>query len=134
MAKSKRIPINPGWPHYNKWTLPPAVKKGNMLFISGIDATERDPVTGEIKATGDMGEQCRNIFQKIDRILKLAGGSWDDVVKTVDYVTTWENYKATAQVRRDFFGTEYGAATGILVKGLVGNGALIEIDAVAVLD
>ena len=134
MAKSKRIPINPGWPHYEKWTLPPAARKGNMLFISGIDATERDPVTGVIRATGDMGEQCRNIYAKIDRILKLAGGSWKDVVKTVDYVITWDNYKDTAQVRRDFFGTEFSAATGVMVKELVGNGALIEIDAVAVLD
>ena len=134
MAKSKRIPINPGWPHYQKWNLPPAVKKGNMLFISGIDATEKDPATGEVKATGDIAAQTRNVFQKIDLILKAAGATWDDVVKTMDYVTTWENYKATAQVRRDFFGTEFSAATGVMVKELVGNGALIEIDAVAVLD
>ncbi len=134
MSKSKRIPINPGWPHYEKWTLPPAVKKGNMLFISGIDATEKDPKTGVVRATGTMAEQTRNIFKKFDMILKAAGGSWDDVVKTVDYIITWEGYKETSQVRRDFFGKEFGAATGFMVKELVGNGALIEIDAVAVLD
>jgi enamine deaminase RidA (YjgF/YER057c/UK114 family) len=45
-----------------------------------------------------------------------------------------ENYRSTAEVRRQHFGESFPAATGIIVKSLMGKGALIEVDAVAVLD
>jgi enamine deaminase RidA (YjgF/YER057c/UK114 family) len=38
-----------------------------------------------------------------------------------------------AGVRREFFGEHFPAATGIVVKELLGKGVLIEMDAVAML-
>lgn len=131
---SRRIVVNPGWEYYQKFTFSPAVKKGNLLFISGIDAAERDPVTGEVAARGDIVAQTRVIYEKIKAILEAAGATFDDIVRTVDYITTTENYKDTAQVRREYFRGDFPAATGVVVKELLGKGALIEIDAIAVLD
>jgi len=130
----KRIVVNPGWEWYKKLTFAPAVRKGNMLFISGQDASEIDPATGKLVFKGDIEEQTRVIYEKIKAILEAAGASFDDVVWTTDYVTTMENYRATAEVRRQYFGDSFPASTGIMVKGLVYEEALIEIDAVAVLD
>jgi enamine deaminase RidA (YjgF/YER057c/UK114 family) len=67
-------------------------------------------------------------------VLEAAGSSFDDVVKTVDYITTLEGYKGTADVRREYFKNAFPAATGIVVKELVRPDALIEIDAIAVLE
>ncbi len=131
---SKKIMINPGWEHYKKLTFVPAVRKGNMLFITGQDATQIDPVTGKPVIKGDMVGQTRVIYEKIKLILEAAGASFDDVVWTTDYITTTENYKATATVRRQYFKANFPASTGIIVKGLLSKEALIEIDAVAVLD
>ena len=66
-------------------------------------------------------------------MLRAAGGSLADVAQTTDYITTTDGYRATADVRREVFGDQFPAATGVIVAGLLRPGALIEIDAVAVL-
>jgi enamine deaminase RidA (YjgF/YER057c/UK114 family) len=107
------------------------VRKGNLLFISGLTATDEQ---GNIVGKGDIVLQTRQIFEKLRKILEAAGGSFDDIVKTVDYVTTTENYRGTADVRREYFRNAFPAATGVVVKALLRPEALIEIDAIAVLD
>lgn len=131
---SEKVMINAGYQAYRSPTFAGAVRKGNMLFISGHDAAQPDPATGKPVVTGDIVEQTRVIYQKLKIILEAAGASFDDVVWTTDYITTMENYPGTADVRRQYFGENFPASTGILVKGLVRPEALIEIDAVAVLD
>jgi len=122
--------VNPGREWSPKYTFSPAVRKGNMLFISGMTGTGED---GELVGP-DMESQTRQIFMKMDQVLKEAGGSFDDVVQTTDYITTTEGYRSTADVRREFMKGGFSAATGVIVAGLLRDGALIEIDAVAVLD
>ena len=122
--------VNPGWEWSPKYTFSPAVRKGNLLFISGMTGTDE---SGEL-AGPDMESQTRQIFKKMDQILKAAGGSFDDVVQTTDYITTTEGYRVTADVRREYMKNGFSAATGVIVAGLLRDGALIEIDAVAVLD
>ena len=123
--------VNPGWPRYERYTFSPAVRKGNLLFISGLTATDEE---GNLIGEGDIVAQTRHIFGQIEEILRAVGGSLDDIVKTVDYIVTTENYRDTADVRREVFPGGFPAATGIVVKELLRPGALIEIDAVAVLD
>jgi aminoacrylate peracid reductase len=123
--------IDPGWSYSHRYTFSPAVRKGNLLFISGLTATDD---RGTMVGQGDMVAQTRQIFEKLKAILDAAGGSFDDIVKTVDYIVTTEGYKATADVRRAYFRHGFPAATGIVVKQLVRPDALIEIDAIAVLE
>jgi len=130
----KKITINPGWKYYDNLTYAPAVRKGNMLFISGQDAAIADPTTGKLTFSEDILEQTKVIYEKFKEILEAAGASFEDVVSTTDYVTTTKNYKATAEVRRQYFGESFPASTGVIVKSLLHKGALIEIDAVAILD
>ena len=131
---SRKLMINPGWERYKRLTFAPAVRKGKMLFITGQDGSQLDPDTGKPIVRGDIVEQTRVIYEKLRVILEAAGASFEDVVWTTDYITTTENYKSTADVRREYFGEDFPAATGIIVKGLLNRGALIEVDAVAVLD
>lgn len=129
---SKRIVINPGGSRAGRYTFSPGViKEGKLLFISGLTATDDQ---GNIVGKGDIVTQARVIFEKIGEILETAGATFDDVVKTVDYITTTENYRGTADVRREFFSTDFPAATGVIVAGLLRPDALIEIEAVAVID
>src|SRR5262249_45357157 len=98
--------------------------------ISGTTATDDD---GRLVASGDIAGQARHIFSKFERLLKAAGAGFEHVVQTTDYITTTENYHRTADVRREFFKGRYPTATGVIVKGLLREGALIEISAMAVL-
>ncbi len=128
---SRRQVINPGWASYVDLAFSPAVVKNGMLFISGLNAVGED---GRLGAPGDIVNQARIIYEKMAAILQAAGGSFVDVVKTVDYIVDRNDYRMTADVRREFFGSDFPAATGVVVKELLGRGVLIEIDAIAVLD
>ena len=117
------------WPE--RYTFSPAVKRGNLLFISGTTATdERHQLVGR----GDIVAQTRQIFRIFEAILAAAGGSLRDIVETTEFITTTENYRKTAEVRREVFGgPPYPAATGVIVAGLLREGALIEMSAIAIL-
>ena len=116
------------WPA--RYTFSPAVRAGNLLLISGTTATDE---RGELVAPGDIVEQTRVILGKFRRLLQAAGGGMEHIVQTTEYVTTTERYPETAAVRREFFRPPYPTATGVIVAGLLRQGAVIEISAVAVL-
>jgi enamine deaminase RidA (YjgF/YER057c/UK114 family) len=124
--------ITPGGVWSDKMTFSPAVRAGRLLFISGHTAVDENR---NIVGKGDIVAQTRYIFQKFEKILAAAGGSFDNIVDTTEYFLTLEDYRRTADVRREFFkGPPYPAATGVLVAGLIREHALIEIKATAVLD
>jgi aminoacrylate peracid reductase len=128
MAAYEVVTGSDPWPE--RYTFSPAVRAGNLLFISGTTATDEQ---GELVAPGDIVEQTRVIFRKIERLLKAAGGGMEHIVQITDYITTTENYRRTADVRREFFKGPYPTATGVIVHGLLRPGGVIEISAVAVL-
>ena len=130
MASSRREVISGGaaWPA--RYTYGPALRVGNTIYISGTTGTDEP---GAITAPGDIVEQTRQIFRKFERLLNAAGGSCADIVQTVDYITTTDRYKETAAVRREFLKGAQPTATGVIVAGLLREHALIEINAVAVL-
>jgi aminoacrylate peracid reductase len=116
------------WPE--RYTFSPALRVGNLLFISGTTATDEG---GQLVAPGDIVGQTRYIYEKFTALLAAAGGGLEHVVETTEYITTTENYRGTAEVRRAVFRPPYPTATGVIVAGLLRPGALIEISAVAVL-
>src|ERR1043166_5338908 len=61
-----------------------AIRAGDMLFISGQVAR---PFEGGTEMVGkDEYEQSKQIFSRIDRIIKAAGGTMDNLVKMTIYV------------------------------------------------
>jgi enamine deaminase RidA (YjgF/YER057c/UK114 family) len=116
------------WPE--RYTFSPALRAGNLLFIAGTTAVDE---RGQLVGPGDIVVQTRYIYRKFAALLTAAGAGFEHVVQTTDYVTTTEGYRGTAAVRREVFRPPYPTATGVIVKGLLREGALIEISAVAVL-
>jgi enamine deaminase RidA (YjgF/YER057c/UK114 family) len=129
-ADEGSIVVNPGWDHYERFTFEPAIRRGNLLFVSGMTATDAE---GNVVAKGDIVGQTRYIYEKMKAILEAVGAKPCDVVKTTDFITTTENYYETAEARREFFGEAFPASTGVVVKGLLRPDALIEIEAIAVI-
>ena len=116
------------WPE--RYTFSPAIRAGNLLFLAGTTAVDDK---NQLVAPGDIAGQARFIYQKFSKLLAAAGATFDDVVETTEYITTTAGYKQTADVRREFFRPPYPTATGVIVAGLLREGALIEIKALAVL-
>jgi aminoacrylate peracid reductase len=114
-----------------KRTYSPAVRVGNLVFLSGTTATDE---AGNLVGPGDIGAQTRQILLKFDALLRPLGGSLHNIVETTDYVLSLDDYRKTADVRRELLGgAPWPAATGVVVSGLVRPGALIEIKAIAAL-
>ena len=128
--EGRRI-VDPGWESSRRLTFSPAAgKKGEVVFVSGLNAIAED---GVLAAPGDVAGQAAAIYRKLGEILATAGAGPGDVVKTTDYILSRDGYQETAAVRRDFFGDEFPAAAGVVVAGLLGQGVLIEIEAVFVI-
>jgi enamine deaminase RidA (YjgF/YER057c/UK114 family) len=118
-----------GW--NDKFTFSPAVRVGNMLYISGMTAA--DP-RGRLVGENDIVRQTEYIYEKMAAVLAAAGADFRHIVETTEYFTDLKDYARTAEIRRKVFrGPPYPAATGVQVAGLIRPGALIEIKAVAVL-
>jgi enamine deaminase RidA (YjgF/YER057c/UK114 family) len=115
----------------DRLTFSPAIRVGNLLFISGTTATDESL---KIVGVGDICAQTRQIFRKWEPILEAVGAGFDNIVETTDYYTTLEGYAGTADLRREFFRPPFPAATGVQVAGLIRRDALIEIRGIAVLD
>jgi enamine deaminase RidA (YjgF/YER057c/UK114 family) len=124
-----RAVVDTGEAHFSKFTFAPAVRAGDTIYVSGMTAAGDD---GKVVGVGDIVAQTRFIFEKARKVLAAAGATMDDVVMTRDFFTTKEGYAGTADVRREFFGDSFPAATGVEVAGLLRRDALIEIEFVAV--
>ena len=78
-----------------------AIRAGDMLFISGQVARPFEGGTGIVGK--DEYEQTRQIFLRIDRIIKAAGGTMDNLVKMTIYVVDIKNNTEVWRARREFF-------------------------------
>jgi enamine deaminase RidA (YjgF/YER057c/UK114 family) len=129
MPTYQSVVPNDKWPA--RYTFSPATRVGNLVFLSGTTGTDDD---GNIVGPGDIVAQTRRIFEKFSLILQSAGGSLSNIVETTDYMLSLEEYKKTAALRRELFkGPPWPAATGVVVAGLIREGALIEIKGIAAL-
>jgi enamine deaminase RidA (YjgF/YER057c/UK114 family) len=107
-----------------------AVRVGNLLFLSGASAREPD---GSVHSPGDPAEQARYCFEKLKRVLEVAGCTFADVVKVTTYVTHAEHRPAITEVRRQYLTRPFPASTGVVVSALSDPALLFEIDAIAVI-
>ncbi len=133
MAAREEIIIHPeSWQKHGYTFSDAAAKEGKRIIaISGVASEDE---AGHTMYPGDMEAQCRFIYQRIQGVLKAAGATFDDVIKTTDYVTPegFKDYKKTVKVRREFFKGKYPAAIGVVVNRLIHDDWLIEIDVLAV--
>ena len=105
----------------------PAVKVGNLLFISGQIGLDRD---GNMKET--LEEQTEQVLKNLMEILKSAGASEKNVVKTTIYITDMSHFPIVNEIYARYFSEPYPARATVAVKELP-KGALVEIEAIAVL-
>jgi enamine deaminase RidA (YjgF/YER057c/UK114 family) len=108
-----------------------AIRAGDMLFISGQVAR---PFEGGTQIVGkDEYEQTKQIFSRIDRIIKAAGGTMDNLVKMTIYVVDIKNNTEVWRARREFFAGDFPASTLVEVRSLAKPEVLVEIETVAYL-
>ena len=106
---------------------------GRLLFVAGQAGWESD-AAGE--APGFV-EQFGRALDKVMAVVREAGGRAEDVGRITIYVTDLTAYQANRKelgaAWRARLGKHYPAVAMLEVKGLVDRGAVVEIEATAVL-
>lgn len=108
----------------------PAVKAGNMVFVSGQVSVDSD---GNLVGEDDAYAQAVQCLNNVEAGLRAAGATKADVTKITAFLINSEDYAGYAQARLEFFDGDPGPASStVFIKGLVSPSYLIEIEAIAV--
>lgn len=104
-----------------------AVRIGNVLEVSGTVAVNDQGVVGE----GDFYQQTCFIIQKIEGVLKQAGFTLEDVVRTRTYVTDISHWEEVGKAHGEFFGKIKPATSMIQVSAFIEPDYLVEMEVTA---
>ncbi len=100
-----------------------------IIFTTGQIALDKD---GTVLYPDDPAKQAEFIYESLNKILKEAGASLDDVVKTTVFLTNMDDFPKISAVRNNYFKNSEPVSTLIEVKRLVKDGCKVEIEVIAV--
>lgn len=105
-----------------------AVEVNRTLYISG--QVPINPETGTV-VEGGIQEQTLQVMKNIEAILKEAGYSFSDVVKSTCLLSDMSNFKAMNEVYKNYYFENPPARAAFAVKELPLE-VLVEIETIAV--
>lgn len=106
-----------------------AVITGKMLFISGQIALV--PGT-ETLINSSISEETDQVMKNLQSILKAAGASFDNIVKTTIFLSGMEHFAVVNEIYGQYFTGDFPARETVAVKGLPRN-VNVEISMIAAL-
>jgi len=124
---TRRYTDSSGWQEQAGYSR--AVRRGPVITVSGTTATGPD---GAARFPGDTLGQARACLERVLAAVAALGGQPADVVRTVVYLTPEANWEEAAQAHREALGPVAPASTMLHVAGLIGDGFLVEVEAMAV--
>lgn len=121
--------ISSGSPYEKSIGFSRAIRLGNRIIVSGTAPIADD---GTSAAVGDAYGQAKRCLEIIEKAITEAGGRMLDVVRTRIYLIDVRYEADVARAHGEYFSQIRPAATVIIVKGLVREEWLVEIEAEAV--
>jgi 2-iminobutanoate/2-iminopropanoate deaminase len=105
-----------------------AIEANGMLFISG--QVPVNPSTGTV-VEGGIVEQTEQVMKNIEAILKEAGYTFENVIKSTCLLSDMTHFKAMNEIYGKYYAQEPPARAAFAVKELP-LGVLVEIETIAV--
>lgn len=110
------------------------VTSGRMVFVAGmVGWNER-----EVFEAHDLVGQARQIFKNIVAVLQEAGAGPEHIVRLTWFITDKDEYlsagKELGAAYREVVGRHFPVMAVVVVKGLIEEGAKLEIEATAVVE
>jgi 2-iminobutanoate/2-iminopropanoate deaminase len=106
-----------------------ATRAGDWVFLSG--QIPLDPATGQI-VEGGIVPQTRRVMENLGAVLRAAGATFADVVRTNIYLTDLGDFARVNEVYATYFPKDPPARATVQVAALP-RGAAVEIDLTAYL-
>ena len=122
----------------NPKTMPQPRGYTHVVEVSGAHRTVY--ISGQLgvepsdKELAGFPEQASQVFENIKAALESVGGSWANVVKTNTYVTDYQEFAKHPDMRMRYFGPATPTSTTVQISRLADPDAMIEIEAIAVID
>ena len=125
------ITLPEGKIHPLPWPYSHGIAVGNLLFIAGQVALDKDL---RLVGPGDIEVQARQAWENMRAVVVAAGGKITDVVRVTTYLADLADIEGLHKVRREVFPDgDYPVATVTEAKRLGLPGLLVEIEATAVI-
>lgn len=105
-----------------------AIQVGNVVYTSGQIAL--DPETGAL-VPGGIEAQAHRVFQNLKGVLASAGCTFENVVKTVVFLTDLADFAVVNEIYAAYFPAPCPARSCVQVAALP-KGSKIEVELVAV--
>tara|TARA_R110000787_G_scaffold17180_1_gene54203 strand:+ start:40569 stop:41084 length:516 start_codon:yes stop_codon:yes gene_type:complete len=102
-----------------------AVKIGNDIKISGAVSMDNE---GNPTAIGDLGQQMKNCYADLDKILKHYGCTFDDVIVENIFTTNMPLFLENAGFRNSVYTKQFPTGSWLGVKELAIPEFMIEIE------
>ena len=103
---------------------------GKTLYIGGQNGIASDGTM----AGDTLGAQTEQALKNILAILKTVGASQENVVKLTIYIGKGQDIREGFAASQKVWGNHPTAITSLIVESLAVPGALVEIEAIAVVD
>jgi 2-iminobutanoate/2-iminopropanoate deaminase len=104
---------------------------GKMLFVSGQIAI--DPSTNRLVHQGDVAQQTEQVMANLAAILKEAGASFVDIVKTGVFLKDMNDFATVNEVYARYFDEATAPARACVEVARLPKDVLVEIDCIAVI-
>jgi 2-iminobutanoate/2-iminopropanoate deaminase len=106
------------------------IRAGNLVFVSGQIAI--DPATAKLIESKAIEDQTRRVLQNVLAIVRAAGGSTENIVKTTVFLRDMGEFAAMNAVYAEFFPLAPPARATVEAARLPRD-VSIEIDCIAVI-
>jgi 2-iminobutanoate/2-iminopropanoate deaminase len=107
------------------------VASGQMVFVAG--QIPLDPQTGQIVGEGDVVKQTEQAIANLEAILKAAGASLENVVKTTIFLADMNDFGIVNQTYARAFGDANAPARACVEVSRLPKDVRVEIECIAVL-
>jgi 2-iminobutanoate/2-iminopropanoate deaminase len=102
---------------------------GRIVWLAGMGGT----IGADKKKITDFSEQTRQAFRNIEKALKQAGGSLENLVSMTVMIRNQSDGDTFVKVRGEFFKSKFPASMLITAKDFANSDLLVEIQSVAVI-
>jgi 2-iminobutanoate/2-iminopropanoate deaminase len=103
---------------------------GIMVFCSGQIAL--DPATGQIVGDGDVAKETEQVMQNLEAVLKAAGATWSDVVKTTVFLADMNDFTTVNNIYSRYFDEATAPARACVQVAKLPKNVQVEVDCIAV--
>lgn len=108
-----------------------AVLTGNTLYVSGQVAI--DPASGEMVRGGDVEAETRQVLKNMDAVLKEAGATSHNVVRTTVFLADLGDFAKVNALYAEYFDGPVSPARACVQVAALPKAARVEIDCIAIL-